>query len=180
MGMMIYTSPKLSSLVLGAIPLIVFPLVGFGRSVRKRSRDAQDTLADASAYANEAIGATRTVQAFNSAGSAQRPFRATPSKPPMRPPAPPSAQRALLTGFAITMVFGSVVAVLWFGAHSVLAGTLTAGTLGQFLLYSVIAAGSLGALSEVWGELSPGRGRRRPADRTARREPRRSPPPTIR
>jgi len=66
-AMMIYTSPKLSGLVLVAIPLIVFPLVGFGRSVRKRSREAQDRLAGASAYASEAIGAIRTVQAFNNA-----------------------------------------------------------------------------------------------------------------
>jgi len=65
MGMMIYTSPRLSVLVLAAIPIIVFPLVGFGRSVRKRSRAAQDTLAAATAYASETIGATRTVQAFN-------------------------------------------------------------------------------------------------------------------
>ena len=66
--------------------------------------------------------------------------------------------RALLTGIAITLIFGSVVAVLWVGAHNVLTGTLSAGTLGQFLLYSVIAAGSLGALSEVWGELSQAAG----------------------
>ncbi len=64
----------------------------------------------------------------------------------------------MLTAFAITMVFGSVVAVLWFGARDVLAGSLSAGTLGQFLLYSVFAAGSLGALSEVWGELSQAAG----------------------
>jgi ATP-binding cassette subfamily B protein len=67
-------------------------------------------------------------------------------------------QRAYLTAFAITLVFGSVVAVLWFGAQSVLAGTLTAGTLSQFLIYSVIAAGALGALSEVWSELSQASG----------------------
>ncbi|MCF3638436.1 ABC transporter, partial [Rhizobium sp. TRM95111] len=64
-AMMVYTSPKLSSLVIGAIPIIVFPLVAFGRSVRRRAREAQDTLASASAYAGEAIGAMRTVQAFN-------------------------------------------------------------------------------------------------------------------
>ncbi|MCF3638437.1 ATP-binding cassette domain-containing protein, partial [Rhizobium sp. TRM95111] len=66
--------------------------------------------------------------------------------------------RSLLTAFAIAMIFGSVVAVLWFGAQDVLSGTLSAGTLGQFLLYAVFAAGSLGALSEVWGELSQAAG----------------------
>ncbi|ANK87152.1 MULTISPECIES: ABC transporter transmembrane domain-containing protein [unclassified Rhizobium] len=157
MGMMVVTSPKLSSLVIGAIPLIVFPLVAFGRSVRRRSRAAQDTLAEASAFANETIAATRTVQAFNGedaaaaryGGAVESAYDA--ARAAIR-------SRALLTGIAITLIFGSVVAVLWVGAHSVLAGTLSAGTLGQFLLYAVISAGSLGALSEVWGELSQAAG----------------------
>jgi len=157
MGMMVVTSPKLASLALGAIPLIVFPLVAFGRSVRKRSRAAQDTLAEASAFANETIAATRTVQAFNGedAASARYGMAVESAYEAAR-----SAirSRALLTGIAITLIFGSVVAVLWVGAHNVLTGTLSAGTLGQFLLYSVIAAGSLGALSEVWGELSQAAG----------------------
>ncbi|THK36001.1 ATP-binding cassette domain-containing protein [Ensifer sp. MPMI2T] len=156
-AMMIYTSPKLSSLVLAAIPVIVFPLVGFGRSVRRRSRQAQDTLATASAYAGEAIAAARTVQAFNGEESANRHFGGAVEDAYGAARAAIRA-RSILTGFAITMVFGSVVAVLWFGARDVLAGTLSAGTLSQFLLYSVFAAGSLGALSEVWGELSQAAG----------------------
>jgi len=156
-AMMVYTSPKLSSLVIGAIPIIVFPLVAFGRSVRRRSRDAQDTLAAASAYAGEAIGATRTLQAFNAEEAARARFFGSVES---AYEAARSAIRArsLLTGFAIAMIFGSVVAVLWFGARDVLAGNLSAGTLGQFLLYAVFAAGSLGALSEVWGELSQAAG----------------------
>ncbi|MBB4275955.1 ABC transporter transmembrane domain-containing protein [Rhizobium mongolense] len=157
MGMMIVTSPKLSSLVLGAIPLIVFPLVGFGRSVRKRSRAAQDTLAEASAFANETIAATRTVQAFNGEDAAASRYGAA-VESAYEAARSAIRSRALLTGIAITLIFGSVVAVLWVGAHNVLTGTLSAGTLGQFLLYSVIAAGSLGALSEVWGELSQAAG----------------------
>ncbi|MBY3176073.1 ATP-binding cassette domain-containing protein [Rhizobium leguminosarum] len=157
MGMMIVTSPKLSSLVIGAIPLIVFPLVAFGRSVRKRSRAAQDTLADASAFANETIGATRTVQAFNGEDAAATRY-GTAVESAYEAARAAIRSRALLTGIAITLIFGSVVAVLWVGAHSVLAGTLSAGTLGQFLLYAVISAGSLGALSEVWGELSQAAG----------------------
>ncbi|NZD64484.1 ATP-binding cassette domain-containing protein [Rhizobium sp. WYCCWR 11290] len=157
MGMMIVTSPKLSSLVIGAIPLIVFPLVAFGRSVRKRSRAAQDTLADASAFANETIAATRTVQAFNGEDAAATRY-GTAVESAYEAARAAIRSRALLTGIAITLIFGSVVAVLWVGAHSVLAGTLSAGTLGQFLLYAVISAGSLGALSEVWGELSQAAG----------------------
>jgi len=157
MVMMIVTSPKLSSLVIGAIPLIVFPLVAFGRSVRKRSRAAQDTLADASAFANETIAATRTVQAFNGEDAAATRY-GTAVESAYDAARAAIRSRALLTGIAITLIFGSVVAVLWVGAHSVLAGTLSAGTLGQFLLYAVISAGSLGALSEVWGELSQAAG----------------------
>jgi len=153
MGMMIYTSPKLSALVLGAIPLIVFPLVGFGRSVRKRSRAAQDTLAQSSAFASEVIGATRTVQAFGAEAIASGRYGNTVEEAYGAARASIKA-RALLTGFGILLIFGSIVGVLWYGAQSVLSGTMTAGTLGQFVLYSVIAASSLGQLSEVWGELS--------------------------
>jgi len=153
MGMMIYTSPRLSALVLGAIPLIVFPLVGFGRSVRKRSRAAQDTLAQTSAFASEVIGATRTVQAFGGEKTANGRYGSTVESAYDAARTAIKA-RALLTGFGILLVFGSIVGVLWYGAQSVLAGTMTAGTLGQFVLYSVIAASSLGQLSEVWGELS--------------------------
>ncbi|MFN7008394.1 MAG: ABC transporter transmembrane domain-containing protein [Allorhizobium sp.] len=157
MGMMIATSPRLSILVLAAIPVIVFPLVAFGRSVRRRSRAAQDTLAEASAFAGETIGAARTVQAFNAEGIATDRYGAAVEQAYEAARAAIKS-RALLTGVAITLVFGSIVAVLWFGAQSVLAGTLSAGTLGQFLLYSLIAAGSMGTLSEVWGELSQASG----------------------
>jgi ATP-binding cassette subfamily B protein len=156
-GMMIVTSPKLSSIVLLAIPLIVFPLVAFGRTVRKRSRAAQDTLANASAFANETIAAARTVQAFNAEAAASSRYGAA-VEDAFEAARSAITSRSLLTGFAISLVFGSVVAVLWVGAQNVLAGTMSAGTLGQFLLYSVIAAGSLGSLSEVWGELSQAAG----------------------
>ncbi|WP_432761381.1 ABC transporter transmembrane domain-containing protein [Rhizobium mayense] len=155
--MMIVTSPKLSSIVLIAIPIIVLPLVSFGRSVRKRSRAAQDTLANASAYANETIAASRTIQAFNGEAAAAQRYGAA-VEDAYQAARAAIKSRSLLTGFAITMVFGSIVAVLWVGAQNVLAGTMSAGTLGQFLLYSVIAGSSLGSLSEVWGELSQAAG----------------------
>ncbi len=153
MGMMIYTSPGLSALVLGAIPLIVFPLVGFGRSVRKRSRAAQDTLAQTSAYAAETIGAARTVQAFTGEEMASSRYGAA-VESAYEAARTAIRARALLTGVGILLVFGSIVGVLWYGAQNVLSGAMTAGTLGQFVLYSVIVASSLGQLSEVWGELS--------------------------
>ncbi len=156
-GMMVITSPKLSGLVLIAIPFIVFPLVGFGRKVRKRSRAAQDTLANASSYANESIGAVRTVQAFNGVALASGRYGDAIENAFLAARAALKA-RALLTGIAISMVFGSVAGILWVGAQSVLDGTMTAGTLSQFLIYSVVAAGSLGSLSEVWGEIAQASG----------------------
>ncbi|MGI9400890.1 MAG: ABC transporter transmembrane domain-containing protein [Rhizobiaceae bacterium] len=151
--MMVYTSPRLSLIVIAAIPLIVLPIVAFGRAVRRRSRYAQDMLANATAYASEAIGAVRTLHAFANealvrnrySNAVETAFDA--SRLAVR-------TRALLTAFAIFLIFSSVVAVLWIGARDVLAGTMTPGTLGQFLLYAVFGAGALGALSEVWGELS--------------------------
>jgi len=156
-AMMVVTSPRLSAFVLSAIPVIVLPLYGFGRAVRRRSRAAQDTLADASAYASEVIGAVRTLQAFTNeklatgrfADAVERAFRA--ARDSIR-------ARAVLTAVAIFLVFGSVVVVLWIGAQDVLAGDITPGRLSQFVLYAVFAAASLGQLSEVGGELSQASG----------------------
>ncbi|MEO4041493.1 ABC transporter transmembrane domain-containing protein [Hoeflea sp. CAU 1731] len=155
--MMVVTSPKLSGLVLLAIPLIVLPLVGFGRSVRRRSREAQDTLAEATAFASEAVGATRTLQSFNSEPMAIRRYAGAVDSAFLAARAA-TRSRAFLTGVAILMVFASVIGILWYGAQNVLEGTMSAGTLGQFLLYSVVAATSLGTLSEIWGELSQAAG----------------------
>ena len=156
-AMMVVTSPKLSGLVIAAIPVIVLPLVAFGRSVRRKSRLAQDTLANAAAYASEQVGSVRTLQAFTNeklvtekfGGAVEQAFRAARES---------VFARSFLTFFAIFTIFASVVAVLWFGSRDVLSGAISPGTLGQFLLYSVFAAGALGALSEVWGELSQAAG----------------------
>ena len=157
MVMMVVTSPKLSALVLLAIPFIVLPLVASGRSVRERSRRAQDRLADASAYATEAIGATRVMQAFTAEGptlaqfsrAAEDAFEASRSA---------TRARSILTAVAIFLIFASVVAVLWYGAQDVLAGTITGGRLSQFVLYAVFGAGALGELSQVWSEVSAAAG----------------------
>ena len=156
-GMMIYTSPWLSSLVVFAIPLIVFPLIAFGRSVRRRSRAAQDTLAVASSYASESIGAVRTVQAFNGGPFADQRY-ATAIEGAYEAARVAIRTRSILTGVAIALVFGSVVGVLWYGAHAVLNQTMTAGTLAQFLVYAVVAASSMGSLSETWGEIAQASG----------------------
>jgi ATP-binding cassette subfamily B protein len=155
--MMVVTSPRLSAFVLAAIPVIVLPLVAFGRAVRRRSRGAQDTLADASAYATEMVGASRTLQAFTNetmvrnrfGGAVERAYRAAVES---------TKARAILTAFAIFLVFASVVLVLWVGAQDVLAGRVTSGRLVQFLLYAVLAAGALSELSQVGAEIAQASG----------------------
>jgi len=156
-GMMVYSSPKLSAFVLVAIPVIVLPLFAAGRSVRQRTRAAQDRLADASAYAAENLAAIRTMQAYNAqawtssrfAGAVEEAYGAARSA---------VASRAVLTTAAIFLAFGSVVAVLWLGAKDVLAGHMSGGLLSQFVLYAVFAASALGQLSEVWSEISAAAG----------------------
>jgi ATP-binding cassette subfamily B protein len=155
--MMVVTSPWLSIYVLTAIPIIVLPLYAFGRAVRRRSRFAQDTLADASAYAGELIGAIRVLQAFTNErlgiarfrGAVERAFEA--ARDSIR-------ARALLTGFAIFLVSASVVVVLWIGAQEVLTAEITPGRLGQFILYAVFGASALGSLSEIGGEIAAASG----------------------
>jgi ATP-binding cassette subfamily B protein len=155
--MMVVTSPRLSAFVLAAIPIIVLPLYAFGRAVRRRSRSAQDTLADASAYAAELIGAVRVLQAFTNErlgitrfrDAVERAFEAARNS---------IRARAVLTAFAIFLVSTSVVVVLWVGAQDVLTEKVTPGRLGQFVLYAVFAAAALGSLSEIGGEVAQASG----------------------
>jgi ATP-binding cassette, subfamily B, bacterial len=156
-AMMVVTSPRLSAFVLAVIPVIVLPLYGFGRAVRRRSRMAQDTLADATAYASELIGAVRVLQAFTNEALARHRFGAAVERA-YRAARDSIKARAILTAIAIFLVFASVVVVLWVGAQDVLAGRMTPGRLSQFVLYAVLAAAGLGQLSEVWGELSQASG----------------------
>src|SRR3982075_2108214 len=155
--MMVITSPRLSGFVLLAIPVAVLPLVGCGRGLRRRSRNAKDTLADATAYASELSGAIRTVQAYTSerladarfGGEVEQAYEAARSS---------TRARAILTAIIIFIVFTSVVAILWIGSHDVLTGAITPGRLGQFVLYTAFAAAGLGQLSETWGEVSAASG----------------------
>ncbi len=156
-SMMVITSPRLSFFVLIVIPVIVLPLYGFGRAIRERGRIAQDTLADASAYAGELINGMRTLQAFTNEGLARGRFAAAVERAFVAAKSTTGA-RAALTAIAIFLVFGSVVIVLWIGAQDVIAGTITPGRLSQFVLYAIFASSGLGQLSEVWGELSQASG----------------------
>jgi ATP-binding cassette subfamily B protein len=156
-SLMVVTSPKLSLAVLIAIPVIVLPLVAYGRAVRALSREAQDTLAHASAYASESLGQLRVLQAFTQEGAVTKRFGEAVERSFAAADARARA-RAGLTGIAIFLLVASVVGVLWYGAQDVLSGAMTGGRLGQFVLYAVFAAGAVGELSEVWGEVSQAAG----------------------
>ncbi len=155
--MMVVTSPRLSGFVLVVIPLIVLPLVAFGRMVRGRSRKAQDTLADAAAYAAEQVGAMRLVQAYTTEPFAVARFTHA-AGVAFRAARRSTFARAILTALVIFLVFGSVVVVLWIGAQDVLDKEMSPGRLGQFVLFAVFAAAALGELSQVWGEISAAAG----------------------
>ena len=150
--MMVVTSPLLSLIVIVAIPLILVPIIGFGRLVRQRSRKAQDSLADAAALAAENLGAMRTLQAFTSEAVISKRFQGA-VEVAFEDARQRLLARAAMTAMAIFLIVGSIVAVLWYGASLVIANELTAGRLSQFILYAVFAAGSLAQLSEVWGEV---------------------------
>ena len=156
-AMMVITSPRLSGFVLLAIPVIVIPLVAFGRWVRRLSRNAQDTLADATSYASELFGAIRTVQAYTSERLADTRFGREVEQA-YEAARSSTRARAVLTLIIIFIVFSSVVVILWVGSHDVLSGSISPGRLGQFVLYAAFAAAGLGQLSEVWGEVSAASG----------------------
>ncbi len=157
MVMMFVTSVHLSLLVLLAIPLTVIPLIAFGRLVRRLSRHAQDTLAEASAYAAENLAASRTMQAFSFekavAGEYRRAVEVAfdAAKERMR-------ARAALTAVAMFLVVASIIGVLWFGAAAVVDGSMTVGRLSQFVLYAVFAGAAFAQVSEIWGEVSQSAG----------------------
>jgi len=150
--MMVATSPKLAGLSLLALPLVVVPLVIYGRRVRNLSRDAQDTLASSAAFAQERLQAVTTVQSNLQEETSRSAFAAA-TEQAFAAAARRTFARAVLTALIIGVVAGAVVALLWYGANEVISGRLTAGTLSQFLIYAILAASSMGQLSEVWGEV---------------------------
>ena len=150
--MLFVTSPRLAAWALLGIPLAVLPIVLGARRLRGISRDSQDRIADANSLAAETLGAVRTVQSH-----AREPYERGRFDHALKDSIRAARRRiraqSLVTASAILLVFGAIVGVLWLGAHDVIAGRLSAGTLGQFVLYALIGGGSVGALAEVWNEL---------------------------
>lgn len=146
------TSAKLTGLVLLIVPAVVVPIIVLGRKLRRLSRENQDWIASSSGKAAEALSAVQTVQSFTHETGTRGDFAEVTEK------SFASAQtriqtRAVMTVIVIFLVFAGVVGVLWMGARDVRSGGMSAGQLVQFVIYAVMVAGSVGALSEIWGEL---------------------------
>ncbi|MDY0953233.1 ABC transporter transmembrane domain-containing protein [Stenotrophomonas rhizophila] len=150
--MLFVTSPRLAVWSLLGIPLAVLPVIIGARRLRNISRASQDRVADANSLAAETLGAVRTVQAH-----AREPYERGRFNVALAESIKAARRRigaqSIVTATAIVLVFGAIVGVLWLGAHDVNDGRMTAGTLGQFVLYAMIGGGSVGALAEVWNEL---------------------------
>ncbi len=150
--LMLLTSAKLTALVLLLIPVVVVPILVLGRRLRAISRENQDWIAASSGNAGEALGAVQTVQAFTHERASRQQFgdmTETSYVVSLRR----IQTRAILTVIVIFLVFSGIVGVLWMGANDVRNGVMTEGVLIQFVIYSIIMAGSVAALSEIWSEL---------------------------
>ena len=150
--MLVYTSASLAGLAALTLPAVIVPVIVFGRMVRRLARASQDRIADTASHATETISAMQTVQSFTHENEDRRVFsnavEGSFDTAKLR-----ILARAGMTAIAIVLIFAGVTGILWLGAQSVLDGTMSGGTLGQFILYAVLCATSIGALSEVWGEV---------------------------
>jgi ATP-binding cassette subfamily B protein len=146
------TSAKLTGLVLLIVPAIIVPIVVLGRKLRRLSRENQDWIAASSGAASEALSSVQTVQAFTHEGATQGQFAEVTEKSFVSAKARIKT-RAVMTVIVIFLVFAGIVGVLWIGARDVRAGSMSVGALIQFVIYAVMVAGAVGALSEIWGEL---------------------------
>jgi ATP-binding cassette, subfamily B, bacterial len=150
--MLVITSPKLTVLVVLGVPLVIAPILLFGRRVRRLSRASQDRIADVSTHIDESLHEIRTVQSYGHEEEDRRRFgervEAAFATATRR-----ISQRALLVALVMLLAFGAVGVILWIGGHDVLAGRMTAGELSAFVFYAVLVAGAVGAVSEVIGDL---------------------------
>lgn len=152
MVLMLLTSAKLTSLVLLIVPAVIVPIIVLGRRLRVLSRENQDWIAASSGTASETLLAVQTVQAFTSEGHTRAQFADVTEKSFVAAKTR-VLTRALMTVIVIFLVFTGIVGVLWIGANDVSAGAMTAGELVQFVIYAVMVAGAVAALSEIWSEL---------------------------
>jgi ATP-binding cassette subfamily B protein len=152
MGLMFWTSPKLAAYALLIVPLVVLPILVLGRRVRRLSRESQDKVAASSATASETLLSAQTVQAYTHERQSRARYGLLINQA-LEFARQRIMARSLLAAFVIFLVFTGVVGLLWLGATDLREGRITAGGLVQFLIYSVMVAGAVGAMSEVWGEV---------------------------
>jgi ATP-binding cassette, subfamily B, bacterial len=150
--MLIVTSPKLTALVLLGVPLVIAPILLYGRRVRTLSRASQARVADVSVYIDEALHEIRTVQSYGHESEDRARFGERVEQA-FATAAERIRQRALLIALVMLLAFGAVGVILWIGGHDVLAGRISAGELSAFVFYAVLVAGAFGAVSEVIGDL---------------------------
>ena len=152
LALLLMTSAKLTGLVLLLVPAVIVPIILLGRRLRNLSRENQDWIAASSGKASEALGAAQTVQAFTHETQSRSDFDGV-TETSFAVARRRIATRAAMTVIVIFLVFTGIVGVLWIGAHDVRTGMMTPGELVQFVIYAVIVAGAVAALSEIWGEL---------------------------
>jgi ATP-binding cassette subfamily B protein len=152
LALLAYTNLQLMGILVIVLPVIIVPIVAIGHWVRKLSRDTQDRVADASGHAAEILNAVETVQVFTAEELESRRFGDAVTESFVTA-VRRIRVRALFTTVAMSGVFGALIFVLWIGANEVLAGNISGGELGQFVLYAIFVGVSGGALSEFWGEL---------------------------
>ncbi len=150
--MLALTSGKLTLLVLVGVPVVLVPIIFFGRRVRKLSRSTQDRVGEVGAYVDEALHEIRTVQAYGHEAEDRQQFGARVEQA-FGTALQRIRQRSMLVAAVILLVFGSVGVILWIGGHDVVAGRITAGQLSAFVFYAVVVAGAAGTISEVMGDL---------------------------
>ncbi|PKM14791.1 MAG: hypothetical protein CVV12_12165 [Gammaproteobacteria bacterium HGW-Gammaproteobacteria-2] len=150
--MLAITSPRLAGMAAIVIPAVIVPIALFGRRVREQSRASQDRLADASARASETLNAMHTVQSYAREAHESERFADAAHRTYLTSRIRIRTQ-SLMTALVILLIFGAITAVLWVGAKDVIAGNMSSGALGQFVLYAIIGAGSVGALTEVWNDV---------------------------
>jgi ATP-binding cassette subfamily B protein len=151
--MLVQTSPRLAGYAALVIPVVILPIVLAGRRQQRLARANQDRIADAAAVANETLNAMYAVQAYVREPVEKQRYDAAIARA-LATARRRIGQRAGLTALVILLIFGAITLALWAGARSVMGGALDAGVLGQFVLYAVISAGSVGGLTEVWSEIS--------------------------
>ncbi|MBK5913862.1 ABC transporter [Rhodocyclus purpureus] len=150
--MLLTTSVKLSLLVLGGVPLVVTPIIFFGRRVRALARQSQDRVADLGNRIDETIHEIRVVQAYGHEDADRGDFAAR-VEAGFATAVRRTRSRAGMVAAVILLVFGAIALILWVGGHDVLAGEISGGQLSAFVFYAALVAGSVGAISESWGEL---------------------------